>query len=194
MQEEGKEIELRSSQYPRAITYVKRYSLRHVFRAGAIVWVKRGGRDYYQVFKSFTRPNRGIQIPGGRIERYENIAQTVTREIEEETGLKTKIVCPLGFAYFEDPDRDSSNLQIYYIVRPIQRVDVTKRWTYIDKDKTRQKLECWWVDVEDDTSFLSVGHDKIVHLFRDWLEAHKPAENHPKSNNQQPSEPQDLVQ
>jgi 8-oxo-dGTP pyrophosphatase MutT (NUDIX family) len=176
MQDEGKEIELNTVQYPNAVTYVKRYSLRHVFRAGAIVWVKRGGVDYYLVFRSFTRPNRGIQIPGGRIERYENLAQTVTREIEEETGVKTKIVCPLGFAYFEDPDRDSSNLQIYYIVRPVHRVDVTKKWTFIDKDKTKQKLECWWVPVQEDTSFLSVGHDKIVHMFRDWLVDHKPEE------------------
>jgi ADP-ribose pyrophosphatase YjhB (NUDIX family) len=176
MQDEGKEIELNTVQYPNAVTYVKRYSLRHVFRAGAIVWVKRGGIDYSLVFRSFTRPNRGIQIPGGRIERYENLAQTVTREIEEETGVKTKIVCPLGFAYFEDPDRDSSNLQIYYIVRPVHRVDVTKKWTFIDKDKTKQKLECWWVPVQEDTSFLSVGHDKIVHMFRDWLVDHKPDE------------------
>lgn len=176
MKDEGREIELRSLQYPNAITYVKRYALRHVFRAGAIVWVKKGGKDFYLVFKSHTRPNRGIQIPGGRIERFENIAQTVTREIEEETGIKSKIVCPLGFAYFEDPDRNSSNLQIYYIVRPTHRIDVRKRWTYIDKDKTKQKLECWWVPVDEDTSFLSVGHDKIVHLFRDWLDAHKPSE------------------
>ena len=174
MQDEGKEIKLRSLQYPGATSYVKRYSPKHVFRAGALVWLKDKGRDYYLVFRSLTRPNRGIQIPGGRIERFENLAQTVTREIKEETGLDVKIVCPLGFAYFEDPTRKASNLQIYYIVRPTARIDVSKRWFFTDKDKTRQQLECWFEPVDKSTDFLSVGHDKVVEMFRDWLREHNP--------------------
>jgi 8-oxo-dGTP pyrophosphatase MutT (NUDIX family) len=174
MKDEGKEVELKNLQYSGAVTYVKRYSLKHVFRAGAIIWAKHLGRDYYLVFRSLSRPNRGVQVPGGRIERYENIAQTVVREILEETGVDTKILCPLGFAYFEDLYRKTSNHQIYYIVRPVGKIDVTKRWFFTDKDKTKQQLECWWVPVEGDTSFLSVGHDKIVEMFRDWLVEHLP--------------------
>ena len=33
-------------------------------------------------------------IPGGRVEEKESLANALTREIEEETGLKTKIVGP----------------------------------------------------------------------------------------------------
>ena len=148
MKNEGEEIRLRSLRYPNATTYAKRYSIKHIFRAGAIVWTKHKGKDYYLVFKSLTRPNRGIQLPGGRIERNENIAHTVVREIREETGVKTKIVCPLGFAYFEDPDRNASNLQIYYIIRPLKHIHPNKKWSFIDKDETKQKLECWFEPVD----------------------------------------------
>ena len=48
-----------------ATSLSKKFSLRHVFRVGAIVWCKYRGQDYYVVIKSFTRPNRGTQIPGG---------------------------------------------------------------------------------------------------------------------------------
>lgn len=174
MKEEGKEIPMRSLKYPNAVSYVKRYAPKHIFRAGAIVWVKNGGKDYYLVFRSLSRPNRGVQIPGGRIERNEDIGQTVTREIKEETGVSTKIVCPLGFAFFEDMDRGVSNLQIYYILRPTRSIDVTKRWFFTDKDKTKQKLECWFEPVEKSGDYLSVGHDKVVGMFRDWLHEHKP--------------------
>src|SRR6056297_2254413 len=79
----------------------RRFNLKHVFRAGAIIWLKSGQQDYYNVFRSLSRPNRGIQLPGGRIERYENPAQGVVREVKEETGIETKIVCPLGYIFFE---------------------------------------------------------------------------------------------
>ncbi len=174
MKDEGKEIKLRSFQYPNAVTYAKRYSIKHIFRAGAVVWTKYKGKDYYLVFRSFTRPNRGVQLPGGRIERGEDIGQTVVREIREETGLEVKIVCPLGFAYFEDPDRDTSNLQIYYIVRPKKHIKPDARWTFVDKDETMQKLECWFELVSKPPEYLSVGHDKIIEMFRDWLEEHNP--------------------
>jgi 8-oxo-dGTP pyrophosphatase MutT (NUDIX family) len=175
MQDEGKEVKLASLQYPHAITYVKRYSIKHIFRSGAIVWVKQGGKDYYLVFRSFTRPNRGVQIPGGRLERFENPAQAAVREIKEETGLDVNILCPMGFTYFEDPQRSSSNLQFYYIVQPKAKIDVTKPWLFTDKDKTKQKLECWFVSVDEPTDYLNVGHDKIVEMFKDWLEEHKPS-------------------
>lgn len=174
MKDEGQEVRVRNLQYPNATTYAKRYSRKHIFRAGAIVWIKHEGKDYYLVFRSYSRPNRGVQVPGGRIERYENIAQTVIREIKEETGLSTKIVCPLGFAYFEDPDRQGSNLQIYYILRPTKKIQFDKKWIHIDKDNSKQKLECWFEPIEKDADFLSVGHDKVVEMFRDWLEEHKP--------------------
>mgnify|MGYP001083729317 CR=1 FL=1 len=149
-----------------------KFGRRHVFRAGAVVWTKSKNKDFYLVFRSLSRPYRGIQIPGGRVEKVENTAQAILREIKEETGLDTKIVCPLGYMFFEN-EEEYSNLQIYYIVRPLQPVDVTKSWYHTDRDESRQKIKCWWVSVEEDCSFLSHYQHEVVLMFRQWLEEHK---------------------
>jgi 8-oxo-dGTP pyrophosphatase MutT (NUDIX family) len=151
----------------------KQFALRHVFRGGAIIWIKSRGKDYYVVFKSLTRPNRGIQLPGGRVEKRENLADTIVREVYEETGIQCRIVCPLGYIYFENPSDDYSNMQTYYIVKPLYPIDVTKRWRHVDKDTSRQTLEVWCMDAENSPEFLSVGQDSVVYMFRQWLVDHK---------------------
>lgn len=158
----------------KAKSVYRRFNLKHVFRGGAIIWLKSQQKDYYVVFKSLSRPNRGIQLPGGRIERYENPAQAIIREVREETGIEVKIVCPLGYVFFENQTDSYSNLQIYYIVRPITPLDPNQRWKYTDKDKTKQELECWFVSAKDDVSFLAAGQDKVAQMFQSWLEEHKP--------------------
>jgi 8-oxo-dGTP pyrophosphatase MutT (NUDIX family) len=152
----------------------RRFNLKHVFRGGAVVWLKSGQKDYYAVFKSLSRPNRGVQLPGGRIERYENPGQAIIREVKEETGIETKIICPLGYVFFENPEDAYSNLQIYYIVRPVFPLNVNQKWRYTDKDKTRQELECWFTSSDESSDFLAAGQDKVIDMFKDWLNEHKP--------------------
>jgi len=166
----------------RPVTFDRQFSLRHVFRAGAIVWTKHNGKDYYLVFRSLSRPNRGIQLPGGRIEKTENVAETILREVKEETGLECRIICPLGYLYFENQSDNYSNMQMYYIIRPVFPVDITSRWNHIDMDITKQKLECWFIPVEEDHSFLAAGQDKIVSMFKNWLEVHKKENQRPLVN------------
>lgn len=156
-----------------AYSFNKQFALRHVFRAGAIIWSKHKGKDYYVVFRSLTRPNRGIQLPGGRIERNENFAETIIREVKEETGLETRIICPLGFVYFENPEDNYSKMEFYYIVRPTTTLDVFKKWKCVDKDMTKQDLEVWLVDIDKDPSFLAAGQDEVVKMFIKWLADHK---------------------
>jgi 8-oxo-dGTP pyrophosphatase MutT (NUDIX family) len=154
-------------------TYSSQFSLRHVFRAGAVVWCKNKGKDYYVVFRSHTRPNRGIQIPGGRIEKHENVGHTILREVYEETGLRCDIVCPLGFIYFQNEKDNYSNMQTYFIIKPIYPIDVQNKWKYTDKDSTKQELECWCVPVEKPADFLASGQSQVIDMFRKWLEDHK---------------------
>ena len=151
----------------------KQFSLRHVFRAGAVVWCKHKGKDFYVVFKSLSRPGRGTQLPGGRVERNENVAEAIIREVKEETSIETRIICPLGFVYFENPLDNYSNLQIYYIVRPVFPVDVFKKWTHIDEDYSKQHLECWCVGVDKPCDYLAIGQGQVIEMFRKWLVDHK---------------------
>lgn len=163
-----------------ATSISKKFSLRHIYRVGAIIWCKHRGRDYYVVFKSLSRPNRGIQIPGGRIEKEENPATTILREVREETGIDTRIICPLGMMFFENPEDNYSNLQLFYIVRPLFPLDVFKKWKFIDKDITKQDLECWCVPTTQPYDFLASGQATIVAMFKQWLEEHKKQEPVPK--------------
>lgn len=151
----------------------KKFSLRHVFRVGAVVWCKHRGQDYYVVLKSFTRPNRGTQIPGGRVERDENPAASVIREVLEETGIETRIICPLGLIFFENPEDAYSNLQLYYIVRPLYPIDIYKKWKFTDKDQTQQELECWCVPANHPSDYLAVGQGQVIEMFKKWLVDHK---------------------
>jgi 8-oxo-dGTP pyrophosphatase MutT (NUDIX family) len=159
------------------VTVCKRFNLKHIFRSGGVIWVKSGGKDYYLVFKSLSRPARGIQLPGGRIEKYENPSDTIIREIHEETGLETRIVCPLGLMMVENPKDQYSNLQLYYILKPVYPININERWRYTDRDNTKQELECWFVPIEKDPSFLAGGQDNIINLFKQWLEEHKKPSN-----------------
>lgn len=151
----------------------KQFSLRHVFRGGAVIWIKHRGKDYYVVFKSLSRPNRGTQLPGGRVEKKENLADTILREVFEETGIHCRIVCPLGYIYFENPEDNYSNMQTYYIVKPLYKIDVNSRWRFVDKDSSKQTLEIWCEEVGKDPKFLSVGQDSVINMFNNWLEEHK---------------------
>lgn len=156
-----------------ATSLSKKFSLRHVFRVGAVVWCKYRGQDYYVVMKSFSRPNRGTQIPGGRIERDENPAAAIIREVTEETGIESRIICPLGLIYFENPGDNYSNLQLYYIVRPLYPIDVFKKWKFTDRDMTQQELECWCMPVSQPSEYLAVGQGQVIEMFKQWLSDHK---------------------
>jgi 8-oxo-dGTP pyrophosphatase MutT (NUDIX family) len=153
----------------------KKFSLRHSFRAGAIVWTKdrNTNTDHYLVFKSYSRPARGVQLPGGRVEKLENVAEAVVREVEEETGVKTKIVCPLGLIYLNNPGKNYSRVEIYYIVRPLGYMDVRRHWHHTDTDKYAQNLECWFVPVDKTPINLASGQENALNMFRQWLKDHK---------------------
>ncbi len=168
---------------PNAQAINKKFKLKHVFRGGAVVWTKHNGQDYYSVFRSKSRPNRGVQIPGGRIERNENPAEGIIREVFEETGIETKIICPLGMIYFENPDDNYSSLQIYYLVRPTKHMDVRSKWQFVDKDHTHQELECWFEPIDKEPTFLAAGQSEVIYMFRQWLDEHKKDPEESSSNN-----------
>jgi len=154
----------------------KKFHLKHVFRGGAVIWTKSQGKDYYVVFSSKSRPNRGIQLPGGRIERNENPAEAIIREAKEEVGIDTRIICPLGIIYFENEEDNYSSLQIYYLVRPVSPIDVNEKWQFIDKDHTHQELECWLEPIDKDPEFLAAGQRQVIVMFQQWLQEHKKPE------------------
>ena len=114
-----------------------------------------------------------MQLPGGRIEKFENPSDTIVREVFEETGLETRIICPLGMMMLENQVDNYSNMQIYYILKPIYPININEKWRFTDHDHTKQELECWFVPVDKDPAFLAAGQHNTVLMFRDWLHDHQ---------------------
>jgi 8-oxo-dGTP diphosphatase len=74
------------------------------------------------LIKRKTRPFVGYwALPGGRMDPGEIIEQTVIREVREETGLETEIVCKVG-EYVERGIKDDIDYEYYptcFVVKPI---------------------------------------------------------------------------
>lgn len=61
--------------------------------------------------------DRGWSLPGGRVERGETMEEAVVREIQEETGLHTKVEKLLYIC--DKPDADSPLIHITFLLRNI---------------------------------------------------------------------------
>ena len=67
-----------------------------------------GGRRVLLIQRNI-EPNRGgWTIPGGYVERDETAEQAVIREVEEETGLRCKLVGLAGYRNRADPEMNTS--------------------------------------------------------------------------------------
>lgn len=76
---------------------------------GLVVEADPGGERRILLIQRNIEPNRGgWTIPGGYVERDETAEQAVIREVEEETGLQTKLVGLAGYRNRIDPDMHTS--------------------------------------------------------------------------------------
>ena len=78
--------------------------------------------DKILLIKRNTRPFVGYwALPGGRMDPGETVEQTIVREVKEETGLDTVIVCKVG-EYVEKGIKDDIDYEYYptcFVVKPV---------------------------------------------------------------------------
>lgn len=61
----------------------------------------------YLLVKRVNRPLKGEWwVPGGRVEKHETLEGALHRKIKQETGLKIKIIYPIG--YYEEQYKEST--------------------------------------------------------------------------------------
>ena len=89
----------------------RRYPQRPVLGVGALIF----DRDRILLVERGKEPLKGYwSLPGGVLETGETLAEAVTREVREETGLETEAVSVLEI--FERIIRDAGGLPEYHYV------------------------------------------------------------------------------
>jgi len=80
----------------------------------------------YLLVKRKNKPLKGaFWLPGGRVLKSETIAMAVKRKMKEETGLKAKLIRPLGYFeyFFKSHELGLKNgyhpVSIVYLVKPL---------------------------------------------------------------------------
>ncbi|MEX2007325.1 MAG: NUDIX domain-containing protein [Candidatus Levyibacteriota bacterium] len=129
------------------------------FSAGGVVYKKEDGKTFILVAQH--SGHHGWVFPKGLIDKGEKKEEAAIREVEEETGIKAKILKPLSpieFWYvFEGEKRKK---RVYYFLMECVGGNVEKH------DKEMEKVE--WLPKEEVENRLTYKSEKEV-----WSEVRK---------------------
>lgn len=134
-------------------------SLRHV-TVGAIM-VKDNKILLVKRAANLINPNK-YALPGGFLDRDENSAQGILREVKEETGWQGKIICL--FRINDSPKRpqeDRQNVDFIFLVEPIKKVGKPD-W---------EIKETFWFDLDKlpDKKDFAFDHLENIELYKKYL-------------------------
>ena len=118
-------------------------------KVGSIVEVVKGKKRYVLVYRSGNKGRGFLEITRGKVE-VGSLEQNVIRETWEETGLRCRIIRPMLLSFYVSSAARHSDCQIYYICRPLSKVDVARKWLQRDYDPHkhgRRWYNCYFVPV-----------------------------------------------
>lgn len=107
----------------------------------------------------------GVQVPAGSVEPGETPAAAVLREVQEETGLETRIVRALGEAVYDvAPARWEVHHRHFFLLAPLAPA-TPQRWTAGEATPSEggaaQRWTCWWLPLGDG-HVLSAGFGALL--------------------------------
>ncbi|MFA4819155.1 MAG: NUDIX domain-containing protein [Patescibacteria group bacterium] len=149
-------------------------------KIGAVVEIVCKNKTYILVSRSFNGPpsqqslrRLGYELVRGTIEYGQSLEKNIVREIKEETGLNCRVVGPLALNYYAAPKLKYSDCQIYFICRPLQRVNANKVWLHKDTDQVKQGkrwFECRFIAVKDLSKIkFGSGQRGLVRIYQKQL-------------------------
>lgn len=123
------------------------------------------GVDELLVFDALDQPGFVGVIPGGGVEPGETLENAVVREVLEETGLRVRVVRPVGFA--EQPGRrDPDLLHETHFFQAAAVEPTREEWEHriAEQDGSIEagRVRCRWVHIRPDMKLWGVNRGAFV--------------------------------
>ncbi len=102
--------------------------------AGGIVFRYEGDNPCYLVVTAKKNPNHWV-LPKGHIDPGETLAEAALREVREETGVRARIIKPIGVSRIQTAS--SSIMMLFYLMEYLGEMDKSEkrqqRWCSYDE-------------------------------------------------------------
>jgi 8-oxo-dGTP pyrophosphatase MutT (NUDIX family) len=125
--------------------------------AGGIVYKKESGQIFVILImpagRNYGPPQGYWTWPKGKIDENEEKEATAVREVEEETGVKAKIISDLGYVKFFK-NQDQVIKFVHFFLMDYVSGDL--------KDHDRETAKVEWIKLEEAESMLKWPHDKEI--------------------------------
>ncbi len=135
-----------------------------VVSAGGVVLWKHDNDIFVCIVK---RRNKGVWIlPRGRIEKNEDMEETVIREIKEETGIEAKIIKKIGvinYSFYSTKDKITYDKVVHFYL-----LKLDKQEDFVPNQEIEEKR---WVPLNQVKEILSYEAekkiiDKVIEYFK----------------------------
>jgi 8-oxo-dGTP pyrophosphatase MutT (NUDIX family) len=131
--------------------------------AGGVLYRRVGGEIEVAIAEQRDRitANRTIRLPKGKIDPGETAQQAAVREVVEETGFQSRVVCPLGSAqYFYDDTEGRVSKEVHYFL--LEWIDAEP----LEPDGEMDRI--YWTSIADAQRTLTFETEKRA---MDWARA-----------------------
>ena len=116
--------------------------------SGGIVYRKAGNDIYIMLIRDH---NNKWSFPKGHVEKGEKPPDAAVREVEEETGIKADIVCPVGdIKYFFVKDGEKIFKIVSFFLMKTEQKDFVIQWEIKGAS---------WVTVDEAVSIIASGKE-----------------------------------
>lgn len=120
--------------------------------AKVVAYVVHEGRLLVFTHDDFPLAELGVQVPAGTIEPGEAPAEAAVREVAEETGLRARVVRPLGSGLYDfRPTKPEIHERHFFHLEPEDR-SLPERWSAGEPHPwgggTSPAWTCFWIPLE----------------------------------------------
>ncbi|MFN3995430.1 MAG: NUDIX hydrolase [bacterium] len=130
---------------------------KRVVSAGGVLFWKNGDNILVCIVK---RKGKNIWVlPRGRVEKDENMENTVVREVKEETGVLSRVIRKIGvikYSYYSPFDKTYYDKEVHFYL-----LKISKQEKFVPNEEIQDRI---WATVEEAMNKLSYEKEKKILL------------------------------